>query len=69
MLPDKNWRLTHEEETYESHTDIVRRIQQGDSERRIAKDMQISRGTVHKYFKIAKEKGYLEKTDTQPSGE
>jgi transposase len=47
--------------------DIVRRIQQGDSERRIAKDMQISRGTVHKYFKIAKEKGYLEKTDTQPS--
>jgi len=29
--------------------------------------MQISRGTVHKYFKIAKEKGYLEKTDTQPS--
>jgi len=47
--------------------DIVRRIQQGDSERRIAKDMQISRGTVHKYHEIAKEKGYLEKTDTQPS--
>jgi transposase len=47
--------------------DIVRRIKLGDSERRIAKDMQISRGTVHKYHEIAKEKGYLEKADVQPS--
>jgi transposase len=47
--------------------DIVRRIQLGESERRIAKDMKISRGTVHKYHEIAKEKGYLEKTDAQPS--
>lgn len=45
--------------------DIIRRLQQGESERRIAQDMQISRGTVHKYSKIAKEKGYLEKTSTQ----
>jgi transposase len=29
--------------------------------------MQISRGTVHKYHEIAKEKGYLEKADVQPS--
>ena len=47
--------------------DIVRRIRLGESERRIARDMQISRGTVHKYHEIAKEKGYLEKAVTQPS--
>jgi len=47
--------------------DIVRRIQLGESERRIAKDMKISRGTVHKYHEIAKEKGYLEKAGAQPS--
>jgi len=47
--------------------DIVRRIRLGESERRIAKDMQISRGTVHKYHKMAKEKGYLEKAGAQPS--
>ena len=47
--------------------DIVRRIQLGESERRIAKDMKISRGTVHKYYEIAKEKGYLEKAGVQPS--
>ena len=41
--------------------DIIRRIQLGESERRIARDMKISRGTVHKYHEIAKEKGYLEK--------
>ena len=39
--------------------DIIRRLQLGESERRIAKDMKIARGTVHKYSKIAKEKGYL----------
>ena len=47
--------------------DIVRRIQLGESERRIAKDMKISRGTVHKYHEIAKEKGYLEKAGFRPS--
>ena len=47
--------------------DIIRRLQLGESERRIARDMQISRGTVHKYSKIAKEKGYLGKTGAQPS--
>jgi transposase len=47
--------------------DIVRRIQLGESERRIAKDMKISRGTVHKYHEIAKEKGYLEKIEAPPS--
>ena len=40
--------------------DIIRRLQLGESERCIAQDMQISRGTVHKYHEIAKEKGYIE---------
>ena len=47
--------------------DIVRRIRLGESERRIAKDMKISRGTVHKYHRVAEEKGYLEKAGAQPS--
>jgi transposase len=47
--------------------DIVRRLQLGESERRVAEDMQIARKTVRKYHKIAKEKGYLEKTDVRPS--
>jgi len=47
--------------------DIIRRIQLGESERQIARDMQISRQTVHKYQAIAKEQGYLEKGRAQPS--
>jgi transposase len=47
--------------------DIIRRLQLGESERRIAQDMQIARKTVHKYHEIAKKKGYLEKTDAQPA--
>jgi transposase len=47
--------------------DIIRRLQLGDSERRIAKDMHIARKTVRKYHEIAKEQGYLEKSDTRPS--
>jgi len=47
--------------------DIIRRLQLGESERRIAKDMQIGRAIVHKYHEIAKEKGYLEKIEAQPS--
>ena len=41
--------------------DIIRRLQLGEGERRIARDMKISRGTVHKYHEIAKENNYLEK--------
>ena len=47
--------------------DIIRRLQLGESERRIAKDMHIARKTVRKYHEIAKEQGYLEKTDAQPN--
>lgn len=47
--------------------DIIRRLQLGESERRIARDMQISRQTVHKYHQIATEQGYLEGTTPTPS--
>ena len=47
--------------------DIIRRLQLGESERRIARDMHISRGTVRKYHELTKEKQYLEKTSELPS--
>ena len=47
--------------------DIIRRLQLGEGERRIARDMNISRGTVRKYHELAKEKNYLEKTSDLPS--
>ena len=47
--------------------DIIRRLQQGESERRIAQDLRIARKTVRKYREIAKEKGYLEQPGAQPS--
>jgi len=40
--------------------DIIRRLQMGESERRIARDLDISRPTVHKYHLLATEQGYLE---------
>lgn len=40
--------------------DIIHRLQAGESERRIARDMRISRPTVHKYHDLAKREGYLE---------
>ena len=46
--------------------DIVRRLQLGEPQRRIARDMHISRGTVRKYYELAKEKNYLEKTSDLP---
>jgi len=46
--------------------DIIRRLQLGEGERRIARDMKISRGTVHKYHEIAKQNNYLEKAETRP---
>jgi len=68
MLPDKELEATDMKRKHMNHIqDIIRRLQLGESERRIAKDMQIARGTVHKYSKIAKEKGYLEKSDAAPS--
>ena len=40
--------------------DVIRRLRLGESERRIAQDMNLSRLTVRKYSKIAREHGYLE---------
>jgi transposase len=40
--------------------EIIHRLRAGESERRIARDMQISRPTVHKYHALAKQEGYLE---------
>jgi transposase len=68
MLPDQDLEATDMKRKHMNHIqDIIRRLQQGESERRIAQDLQIARGTVHKYSKIAKEKGYLGKTGAQPS--
>jgi transposase len=47
--------------------DIIRRLQVGESERRIARDMHISRKTVRKYHELAQEKQYLENPDVLPS--
>jgi transposase len=68
MLPDQDLEATDMKRKHMNHIqDIIQRLQQGESERRITQDLQIARGTVHKYSKIAKEKGYLGKTGAQPS--
>lgn len=40
--------------------DIINRLRAGDSERRIARDLKLSRPTVHKYKEWAAEQGYLQ---------
>ena len=47
--------------------DILRRLRLGEGERRIARDMNISRGTVRKYHEIAKQNKYLETPGALPS--
>lgn len=49
--------------------DLIHRLKAGESERRIARDMQVSRPTIKKYHKMAKEKGYLEKDAKLPDDE
>ena len=67
MLPDQSLEASNMKRKHMNHIqDIIRRIQLGESERRIGRDMQISRQTVHKYHEIAKEQGYLEKGRAQP---
>ena len=46
--------------------DLIHRLRVGESERRIALDMRISRPTVHKYHELAKQQGYLEKDAALP---
>ena len=40
--------------------EIIYRLRQGESERRISQDIGISRPTIHKYRKLAESKGYLD---------
>jgi transposase len=49
--------------------DLIRRLRAGESERRISRDMRISRPTVHKYHKLANQQGYLEKDAVIPDDE
>ena len=49
--------------------DLISRLRAGESERRIAQDMQISRPTVHKYHELARQQGYLDKGAVVPDDE
>ena len=40
--------------------DLIRRLRSGESERRIARDLNISRPTVHKYREMAEAHGFLQ---------
>lgn len=46
--------------------DLMHRLRAGESERRIARDLQISRPTVHKYHLLAEREGYLEAGSALP---
>lgn len=46
--------------------DLIHRLQAGDSERRIARDMRLARPTVHKYHQLALQQGYLEPEASLP---
>jgi transposase len=49
--------------------DLLHRLRAGESERRIARDMQISRPTVRKYHALARREGYLERDAEIPDDE
>lgn len=46
--------------------DIIHRLRSGESERRIARDLQISRPTVHKYSELAKRNNFLDSEQPMP---
>lgn len=46
--------------------DLIHRLRAGESERRIAKDLGISRPTVHKYRELAEAHGYLKPGSPMP---
>jgi transposase len=46
--------------------DILHRLRSGESERRIAHDLQISRPTVHKYTELAKRHGFVDPERPMP---
>ena len=46
--------------------DVIYRLRAGESERRISRDMDIARGTVHKYHQWAESQGYLDPSVSLP---
>jgi len=46
--------------------DVIRRLRAGESERRIARDLRISRVTVHKYCDVARSQGWLDADQAMP---
>jgi transposase len=46
--------------------DLIYRLRAGESERRVARDLGLSRGTVHKYHLWAAEQGYLDPSVSLP---
>jgi transposase len=46
--------------------DLINRLRAGDSERRIAQDLRVSRPTIHKYKLWAAERGYLDPAQPLP---
>lgn len=46
--------------------DLINRLRSGESERRIARDMSISRTTVRKYRELAEQRGYLRPEQALP---
>lgn len=47
--------------------DIVYRLRQGQSERQIARDVGMSRVTIHKYYMIALREGYMDNEEDLPT--
>ena len=48
--------------------DLIHRLRSGDSERRIARDLRVSRLTVHRYHELAEQQGYLDPGQALPDG-
>lgn len=61
-LEEKNMERIHMNQM----RDLIQRLKLGESERRIAQDMGVSRPTIHKYHELAKQAGYLEKDAPLP---
>ncbi len=49
--------------------DLIHRLRAGESERRISRDLRISRITVHRYRELAQRQGFLEPGSTMPEDE
>jgi transposase len=46
--------------------DLIHRLRAGESERRISRDLRISRITVHRYHEVARERGFLKPGSPMP---